>query len=253
MSSSGASPCFSEEFGARALDEAETHLARARRDLPACSGVCYAPRMRRSSCLVAACAVALASCVVYGEADDAGDVPTDAGEQRLADGGTYAEPDARSQADAGDAGADAAVAPLTAGQQAVLDAANAYRAQLSPAPTPPLPRLEWFHEAVPLLEPWSLGCEPAQNRKQVGSATRYTPIPGSVTPQQLVEQLASGYEYGNNACSLPNGNCVVPKALIQRAVTRFACTWNTCSLNGAPHEFWACAFAPEFDVDARPY
>lgn len=207
--------------------------------------------MRLFGCLVAAFTAASVSCVVYGESKNESNALADAGREPSTESDASTAADAGARSDAGNE-ADAGL-PLSPEQRAVLDAANAYRAQLDPAPTPALPQLEWFHDAVPLLRDWSLGCEPTQNRKQVGSATRYTPVPGSVTPQQLIESLASGYNYANNSCSLPNGNCVVPKALIQRAVTRFACTWNSCMMDNQPYEFWACAFAPEFDVDARPY
>lgn len=195
------------------------------------------------------------SCVVYGEGDGSGSSSSggssgsdDASTERDAsprDGGLN---DASTGGDDDGGANDGSTLPaLTAEEQAMLNAANAYRANLSPTPEPPLPPLVWFYDAVPLMEPWALGCEAEKNRRQAGAATRYSVAQSGLSAAQFVEQLGSGYDYSANTCEM--SNCVVPKALRQRTVTQFACVRNQCGAN----DFRACAFAPDFDIDGRPY
>ncbi len=148
--------------------------------------------------------------------------------------------------------------------QAWLDAQNAVRRNVQPAPTAPLPALTWSGDAAAVAQAWASGCTFSHNpeRGNRGENIAANAPAGSWGVGDAVSSWAGeaqSYDYATNTCA--SGQvCGHYTQIVWRDTTRVGCAHTTCS-TGSPFgptfptwDFWVCDYEPPGnDVGERPY
>ena len=163
----------------------------------------------------------------------------------------------------GEGTSDAGTAqPPTPEARAWLDAHNAVRQSVRPAPAPPLPTLTWSDEAARVAQAWADGCvyQHNQNRGQRGENIAANTPPSAWAVADVVSAWAgeaSDYDYARNACAAGKV-CGHYTQLVWRDTTRVGCAHRTCTGNSpfgsGSWEFWVCDYEPPGNwVGQKPY
>jgi pathogenesis-related protein 1 len=152
--------------------------------------------------------------------------------------------------------------PPTAEARAWLDAHNAVRQSVQPAPASPLPALTWSDAATQVAQAWADGCvyQHNQNRGERGENIAANAPPSSWSLQDVVSAWASeatDYDYARNACAAGKV-CGHYTQLVWRDTTRVGCAHRTCTGNSpfgsGSWEFWVCDYEPPGNwLGQKPY
>ncbi len=176
----------------------------------------------------------------------------------------------------GGSGGNGGVGSADTSQTVWLDAHNALRAgsfadvTVSPAPSPPLPALQWSTSAEAVAQAWANGCNYQHNPNRgadgvprgeniaaTGPADR-----ADATPAYIVGQWGSewsDYSYATNTCAAGRV-CGHYTQLVWRGTTKVGCARARCTVNspfGAQSPTWdyfVCDYEPPGNVVGQsPY
>jgi uncharacterized protein YkwD len=153
--------------------------------------------------------------------------------------------------------------PPTEEAQAWLDAQNAVRASVQPAPATPLPPLSWSADAATVAQAWADHCvyQHNANRGQRGENIAANAPPSTRTLQNIVSLWAgeaSDYDYASNTCTAGR-DCGHYTQIVWRNTSRVGCAHRVCASNspfpqGGSWEFWVCDYEPPGNwLGQKPY
>ncbi len=159
----------------------------------------------------------------------------------------------------------AASNPTTDLARIALQSHDQVRAGATPAPSPPLPEMQWSDQVESVAAEWASRCMYQHNagRGDLGeniaaSSPGYWPTIAGVVQAWASE--APDYDYASNTCNAPaDRTCGHYTQIVWRSSTLVGCAYARCTQNspftGFPTwDFWVCDYSPPGNwVGQRPY
>lgn len=136
---------------------------------------------------------------------------------------------------------------------------NQARANVTPAPTTPLPNMAWDATVSAAAQTWADQCNFSHNTAGYGQNLYASAGSGPPTPTAVVSSWVSevaAYNYSANSCSATCGHYT---QVVWRSSTLVGCGAKACSTNspfGAQFPNWyivVCDYSPAGNNGSRPY
>jgi pathogenesis-related protein 1 len=144
-----------------------------------------------------------------------------------------------------------------------ISAHNAVRAHASPAPTPPLPDMQWSADAESVARAWAEHCVYQHNsgRGNLGENIAANSPGAFKSITDVVGAWASevsDYDYASNSCA-PGKDCGHYTQIVWRDSSVVGCAYARCTQNSpfsqfAVWDFWVCDYSPPGNwIGQHPY
>jgi len=140
----------------------------------------------------------------------------------------------------------------------VLAAHNQVRAQVSPAPSSPLPKLQWSEADAKVAAEYAEQCTFSHNRSRGPRGENLFAGSGETKIEDVVKSWASeseSYDYASNGC---RGTCGHYTQIVWAGTTHVGCASKTCT-TGSPFgkgtwQIWVCNYSPPGNMNGqKPY
>lgn len=151
--------------------------------------------------------------------------------------------------------------PPDAEMQTMVEAHNAARAAVSPAPVAPLGKLVWSETAADVARGYAAKCVFEHNPERGKHGENLFASTGGAGPQAVVDAWVgeqAQYSYDTNTCQ-KDAMCGHYTQVVWAETTHVGCAKQACPAEGGPFgnrawEIWVCNYSPPGNyVGEKPY